>query len=447
MKPRTKLQKLVVGLSEKLPKLTSEQMEWGIKECIPNFYTISRKTHFCLECGHSWKLPNTKNIPEYLTKKYPKVTCPECNLSLKIGNNKTYFDYEDYCAVLTTVNGWQVVRMILVRKWLRKSQKPESYSSEVMQHFIHPDGSIISLSIGIQSMTSQADAWNYGTELEVRGNKDMDRVRFNIYASKVYPKQKVLPIIRRNGYKSNCHDLAPHWLFAVLLTYPKAETLFKARQYNLITGISLGYKTHRIDDYWSSVKVCMRNNYIVKDASMWVDYINLLNHFKKDVRNAFYICPENLKKAHDILDNKQKVQEKIERDLRQAEWEANAPQRKLENERKSKEKIQLFYEMKNRYFNLVFKSNKISIQPLKTVKEFLEEGEAMDHCVHSSEYFNRDESLVLSARVNGERAETMEVCLKEFKILQSRGINNEDSKYHNQIVKLMERNMPKLMAC
>lgn len=66
----------------------------------------------------------------------------------------------------------------------------------------------------------------------------------------------------------------------------------------------------------------------------------------------------------------------------------------------------------------------------------------MHHCVFTNEYYRRNDSLILSATMDGRRLETVEVSLSRLKIEQSRGVNNENSPYHSQIVKLVQRNMP-----
>ena len=50
------------------------------------------------------------------------------------------------------------------------------------------------------------------------------------------------------------------------------------------------------------------------DGSIWCDYIDMLRHAGKDIRNAHYVCPANLKEAHDKLvekRNKENHQEKV----------------------------------------------------------------------------------------------------------------------------------------
>jgi len=79
-----------------------------------------------------------------------------------------------------------------------------------------------------------------------------------------------------------------------LLSDSRAETLLKAGQTDLLRYFTNG-NFSKIDDYFSSVKICIRNFYIVKDASLWRDYIDLLRSFWKDLHNAKYVCPADLK--------------------------------------------------------------------------------------------------------------------------------------------------------
>ncbi len=66
------------------------------------------------------------------------------------------------------------------------------------------------------------------------------------------------------------------------------------------------------------------------------------------------------------------------------------------------------------------------------------EGKLMHHCVGSSH--KRTDSLILSATIDGKRIETVEVSLKTLKVVQSRGVCNKLTEYHERIVELVERN-------
>jgi hypothetical protein len=103
-----------------------------------------------------------------------------------------------------------------------------------------------------------------------------------------------------------------------------------------------------------------------------------------------------------------------------------------------------YIERTKKFFDLEIKKGKISITVLKSVEEFQEEGKELHHCVNSNQYFLKKGSLILSAKVDGKRMETIEVKLSNFTITQSRGLNNNPTEYHEAIVSLMRMNMNKI---
>ena len=52
----------------------------------------------------------------------------------------------------------------------------------------------------------------------------------------------------------------------------------------------------------------------------------------------------------------------------------------------------------------------------------------------------RENSLILSATIEGRRIETIEVNLDTLKVVQSRGVCNKNTEYHEQIVNLVNAN-------
>jgi hypothetical protein len=81
---------------------------------------------------------------------------------------------------------------------------------------------------------------------------------------------------------------------------------------------------------------------------------------------------------------------------------------------------------------------------LQSIDEFKEEGDELKHCVYTNEYYLKEQSLILSAKVDGKRVETIELKLPELKIEQSRGINNKSTEHHDQIIKLVEKNLKQI---
>ena len=181
-----------------------------------------------------------------------------------------------------------------------------------------------------------------------------------------------------------------------------------------------------IDNYWNSIRIAIRNNYTINDGTMWCDYIDLLSYFGKDVCSPKYVCPDNLKLQHDRLVNKK-------RERQEREELERKKQKAIENE-------QRFRDLKSKFFGIEFTDGTINIRVLDSVIEFAEEGAAMRHCVFSNEYYMKENSLILSATINGKRIETIEISLDTLKVIQSRGVCNTNTQYHDQIISLVNKN-------
>ena len=160
----------------------------------------------------------------------------------------------------------------------------------------------------------------------------------------------------------------------------------------------------------------------------------------KDLRNPHFICPPDFKAAHDLYMKKRQVQLEREREQQRREWEAE----QLERERKRLEEIAKekdeYIQKKAAFFNLILTDGVIIVKVLQSVDEFYEEGKAMHHCVYTNAYYNNENSLILSARIDGQRIETVEVDLQTLKVVQSRGVCNSNTEYHDRIIKLVEDN-------
>ena len=158
------------------------------------------------------------------------------------------------------------------------------------------------------------------------------------------------------------------------------------------------------------------------------------------MRNPHFICPTDLKAAHDRYMKKRQAQLERERERRRMIWEAE----RLERERKrledmAKEKDE-YIRKKAAFLNLVLTDGLIIVKVLQSVDEFYEEGKAMHHCVYANAYYNNENSLILSARIDERRIETVEVDLRTLKVVQSRGVCNSNTEYHDRIINLVEDN-------
>lgn len=83
----------------------------------------------------------------------------------------------------------------------------------------------------------------------------------------------------------------------------------------------------------------------------------------------------------------------------------------------------------------------IQIKVLQSIQEFIKEADIMHHCVFSNQYYKKENSLILSAEVDGIKQETIEVSLKDMQIIQSRGKYNKVTEYHDEILQVVKDNM------
>ena len=243
----------------------------------------------------------------------------------------------------------------------------------------------------------------------------------------VYPRINVTDTIKRNGFKGSCHHIHPVTLFQELLTNPKAETLMKASEIEL-----LRYLCYRpinkvdIEDYWNTIKIANRNGYKVNNSQMWIDYIKMLERCGKDIQSPKYICPANLQEEHDRYVRKlQTIQEK---------------EKKAEDIRKAQEREASFKEQKEKFFGIRINDGEIEVKVLESVEEYRQEAESQHLCLFSAAYDQREDSLIFSARIDGKIIETIEVDLKTLKVVQSRGVCNQNTEYHDRIIRLINAN-------
>lgn len=433
MKPRTRIQKEIAQLSKRLPKLSKAQRAYAFEHCFKHYAHRTKKGIItCLECGHQWKSEH------HLAESICGCTCPHCGKQLEmLDTRKRVFREMEYFCIITTCKQYQVLRYFSTKMYRKVGQSAEYSIKEVVQRWIAPNGKTETIARLRCMSIFYYDVWNLYSDMEIRTNNQHRAYDINPYCT--YPKMRIIPELKRNGFNGSLHNLSPFDLFTAILNNSKQETLLKAGQ---IAVLRYSINTYfKLEEYWASIKICIRNGYTITDASMWKDYIDLLRYFGKDSNNPKYVCPTDLQAEHDrLMDKKNKIMEKEREQQR-----IRMAQRRIEAERQKAvrlERAKTEYALKKANFlDLNITDGFIFISVLQNVEDFYEEGKAMHHCVYSNEYYNRDNSLILSARIDGKRVETIEVHLENLSIIQSRGACNQDTEYHDRIVSLVNKNM------
>ena len=336
MRPKTKVQKEISLLSKKIPPITDKQKEWGISRS----YTQKERNE----------------------------------------NKRIY----RYFVISFRLKKWQVCRFFQVRKI-----KQEYFVIEPVRLWFDERGTFEIEAMNRFCFSGAVDSWVFNSELSFKKVPVYSdyTIMLPISASKITSK---LPLLSRNGLKYSFNNIQPRDVIKGLLANNTFETLWKCKQFSLLRALTYGWGRRLTrEDKASIIRIILRHNYIVKDADLWLDMIELLKRANKDIKRA--------------------------------------------SEKYQSERL--------RFTGMVISNGNVEIKVLPTVEDVMNEGNAMHHCVFASEYYKRLDSLLLTAKVNGERAETIEVDLKRYKLVQSRGICNNNSEYHNEIISLINENM------
>jgi len=416
MTPRTKLQKRVAMLSSKIAPINEKQKEYAFEHCFNHIGRRIKAGITCLDCGYTYQ--------DLALHENDEITfCPGCGRKLIIEDSKKRkFDAADYFCITTTCKEFQVLRFFEARCYRKVGEKAKYRICEIIQRWLLPDGRYETIAVlRSQSFGYYLDSWAWTSGMEIR----KDHMTYEVNPACVYPIRRYIPELKRNGFKGDFHGVSPLRMFRLLLTDSIAETLLKAKQYKLLRHYESN--SHKIQQLWPSIKICLRNNYTIRDATMWIDYIDLLQHFNKDIHNAKYICPVDLNTAHDKLSEKKRKLYEMERNERLKKQIASAEGK--------------YQKMKKKFFGIEFSDGPIKVRTLQSVKEFVQEGDTLHHCVFTNQYYLRPDALILSARIDNKPIETIEVSLTTFKVIQVRGKFNQSSEYHDRIVELVNRNM------
>lgn len=429
MKPRTANEKEVARLAATLPELTPAQQRWIERNAVPAIAYQYRKVNYdelyyeptvlawCSNCGQSFEdEPKQQKCPHCGAK----FTKHEYKPTKKVSKGRWY------TSIITTCDGWQVSRHFIVEHYCRKGEHHGHPAYEVVQIWTNGNGEQVINARAIRPMCGYYDAWSFNSEMSIKRRGEHDQ-KYDIFshASKIC---RVLPILRRNGFRGRFHGIYPDLLFKTLLTDNLAETLIKTGQYALLRLAAM--EAGRISR--AAAMICVRHGYIVKDATLWRDYIVTCENLGYDIHNPHYACPSDLKKAHDRM-----LRLKQRRD-REREF-------KLQREKIASAESG-YAKRVGRFLGVTIVGSGITIKPMQSVLDVFEEGAAMHHCVFTNKYYEKENTLILSARDDqGQRLETVELELTTGRVVQSRGLNNMLTPRHKEIVDLCESNANRLL--
>ena len=411
MKPRNKKQEQILAMSGQLRPLTTAQKQWALTHTIDNYALKFKKGKaVCLICGHEWEAEEGM------------CRCPHCGAKVEVkATTQRVVRERSYFNIVTAVKGFQVIRMFLMIVEFRKGMKANPGFVEIGSYWIDKHGH--TTVVGLQrTLGHYIDSFAFGSPLEIRQSNE---AFYHIAGQWVYPHVRVTEIIKRNGFKNYPYFIHPVTLFKQLLTNPKAETLMKSGDMELLRHLCRN--PLEVDKYWDTIKVAKRAGYKVKDSQMWFDYIRMLDRMGKDLHSPTLVAPKDLKAVHDEYVAKverQRIKEQKEKDRQQA----------IKDQKE-------FEKLKSPYFGLEMTDGEIQIHTLDTIDEYYEVGKSQRLCVASSKYYLKSNSLVFVAVISNRVVATIEVSLENYAILQCRAFANGVCEYQNRIAKIISDNI------
>lgn len=404
--------------------ISDNDYTYGLKEydrqaaiariCEPHVVHSKRRA-YCSHCGSEVHVLTQQECP-VCHRRWGKPELVE-----RCSRHQSY----GYLCVMTTMEGLQVMRFWQVGYWLCSGEQTSYWVKEVERQFIRDDGERKGFALSRPMMTGgRYDAWNFSSQITIRDTEprywgyygDTTTPRFDLPCEMTVIKS-VIPMLRRNGLRRSMHGAwYPVAVVRGLLTKPQVETLWKQKHWLLAEHAA---EYGRLDDVvMAAVRICTRNHYRISDPKMWIDHIHTLYSLHLDTHNAHYVCPKDLNAAHTVMT------ERLNR--HRAKMEAERREREQQERLKRLEKARQTYQQQwGSLLSLQLTGQDLDIQPLHTVDEFKQEGDAMHHCVFANAYYMSKTSLILSARDGeGRRLATIEYDIPHGTIEQCRAACN-----------------------
>ena len=373
-------------------------------------------TAICVDCGHSWKDGKPSK-------------CPNCGAVLNYADDsrqRKFYERPYYC-IVQKVREFSVIRCFYIQDTIYLGRHTrETVFTEIYQHWIDESGKDT-----IRALT--AAMFPYYRYCPFSLNSDLsikrDRGRYgyrNAYYHSIpdayYPRMSCSPLLKRNGFKKQFYKFYPEDVFSALLSDNKFETLWKLGRFDLAERY-LDRDRERITKYWKALLRCP-----VMDTTILLDYMDLLEYFGRNPNSIYYPTGPEIIAEHDRLMRRK---------------EAILEQQRLEEVRKNQREKLAILESKSKYFGITFGNERMVVIVLASLEDYRNEGKLQHHCVYANAYYGKKDSLVLSARMRDrpdKPVETVEISLKDGKILQCFGPCNSHTEYHQEILDLVNGN-------
>lgn len=440
----SKEQKRVLELSRKL-NLLDEEIESNWSRCIDHEWDA----HHCDIITLSQAVDEYQVLRSYDIEIQP-VEFPEYRLNKKI-QNKFQRNNEDY--------GW------LIEEFFDGDPDNAFYEhecKEVMQRWINTNTGQITVLGKVYQNDPHKFSFNRWSKFRVvngRHKGKSTKIFWNqfkkYYGTGFYADLSVHPNLRKYGYQPmdaldwslyvggelEQNQPAVSKYFASIAnkqgwenhisTFLKGQSPFE-KELKLM-GVDDFFRYYELDEdlkaqYLAAYKIAARHRYEERHTDLWHDLVQYLIRLGRDIRNPHYVCPENLNETHHrYLTQYRRIQDR-------QKYEAELAKAIEENE--------AYIKICKRFLDIVLQADNLTIRPLRSVEEFVIEGNVMHNCVYHMGYYKKPQTLILTAQdTEHNHVATIRMNTANWKIEELREPFNKECPRENEIRKLINKNI------
>lgn len=391
-----------------------------IQKFYPNKGTLNKGIVHCLNCG--WDEP-------YLKENF---VCPNCGAKLTVEKSrKKNMTWRWFFQRFEAIGSFQVVRSFMGRASTGDCEINGDVT-EYQRYFIAEDGEEFIFSRPKAMFHYYNGSYRMSEPIKYRKWDNCDSIN-------AWRIRSLQPWIKQRGLSKYDENFGATNLLYGLMKSNRFESIYKT----MGGAAAAMYRNRELhtnkDVLYSAMKIAYRHHPEVfstqKNATLWYDMLECLKECGKDLHNPKFLAPENLNEAHDIWVERSKK-------ARQAKWEkrqAELKRQELEEAAKDVERKAEFDKRIKFFADLCIKIGKLTIKPISTVEDMINEGSNMHNCVGT--YWKRKKSLVLHALdENGKSVATIEVNLNTFEVPQCYAACNKQSPYREAITKVLTGN-------
>ena len=307
MKPKTKIEVRMCELAALLPAPPQQLVDDYFARFRDYGYIIPRRGHksevWCQCCGH-------REMTNGRLHELVDYECPNCGRRLELSEyearDKSSHIEQHWCSLVDTFAGLQLARTFQLERINIAGTPTRCICREIYQNWAAPNGREVITSRPYTRSVFGGEKFDFEKPFAIaRHNASWTGCyafgdMFDVTRNDVWSKYVLLPDLKRDGFDAKfvTHCIRHGQNFVKIAAAMSTDKSF-------VTMLKVGYQRlalhiieHGVKMPPHVVKILHRNHYEIKDIAMYCDYMRDCVFCGVDTHNAFYVCPTDLREAH-----------------------------------------------------------------------------------------------------------------------------------------------------